>query len=134
MSSLNVHEVKNIRNALWSVPNLNPPDLIRADILHNMLLRVLDHMMDWIQEFLEQHDRMNAFDHVWSRLPPYPGFTVPAKAYRIVTQWSGKEMRNFAKVIIRKKKVCFGCFRYFRCFMKISFAIVCFRLLPVSFQ
>jgi len=28
MPSLNVDEVKNIRNALWSVPNLNPPDLI----------------------------------------------------------------------------------------------------------
>jgi len=100
MSSLNVHRVKNIRNALWSVPNLNPPDLIRADILHNMLLGVLNHMMDWIQGFLEQHDRMNAFDHVWSRLPPYSGFTVPAKAYRMVTQWSGKEMQNFAKVIL----------------------------------
>jgi len=64
MSSLNIHGVKNIRNALWSVPNLNPLDLIRADILHNMLLGVLDHMIDWIQGFLEQHDRMNAFHHV----------------------------------------------------------------------
>jgi len=25
---------------------------------------------------------------------------VPAKAYRIVTQWLGKEMQNFAKVIL----------------------------------
>jgi len=64
MSSLNVHGVKNIRNALWSVPNLNPPDLIQADILHNMLLGVLYHMMDCIQGFLEQHDCMNVFDHV----------------------------------------------------------------------
>jgi len=64
ISNLNVYGVKNIRNALWSVLNLNPPDLIRADILHNMVLGVLDHMMDWIQGFLEQHNRMNAFDYV----------------------------------------------------------------------
>ena len=97
---LNMQGVKNIHNALWSIPSLNPPDLVRADILHNVLLGVLDHMMDWIQGFLEHHDRINAFDYVWRRLPPYHGFTVPSKAYRLITQWSGKEMRNFAKVIL----------------------------------
>jgi len=38
VASMNVHGVKNIKNALWSVLNFNPPDLIRADILHNVLL------------------------------------------------------------------------------------------------
>ena len=85
---LNVYGVKNIQNALWSIPDLNPPDLIRADILHNVLLEVFDYMMDWIQGFLEHHDRINAFDHVCRRLPPYHGFTVPSKACRMITQWS----------------------------------------------
>jgi hypothetical protein len=49
---LNASGVKNIKNCLWSVPNLNPPDLIRADILHNILLGVLDHLMEWIQGIL----------------------------------------------------------------------------------
>ena len=98
--SLNAYGVKNIKNALWSVPSLNPPDLIRADILHNMLLGVLEHLMGWVQGFLEHHERIGAFDYVWSRLPPYPGFSVPTKAYRAISQWSGKEMRNFSKVIL----------------------------------
>ena len=99
-ASLNADGIKNINNALWSMPNLQPPDLVRADILHNILLGVLDHLMDWIQGFLEHHERILAFDYVWRRLPPYPGFSVPTKAYRVVSQWSGKEMRNFGKVIL----------------------------------
>ncbi|KAF8420156.1 hypothetical protein BGX38DRAFT_1108715, partial [Terfezia claveryi] len=70
------------------------------DVLHNILLGVLNHLMDWIQGFLEYHERINAFDYVWHRLPPYPGFSVPTKGYRVVSQWSGKEMQNFGKVIL----------------------------------
>ena len=40
VASLNALGVKKINNALWSIPNVNPPDLIRADILHNVLLGV----------------------------------------------------------------------------------------------
>ena len=43
---LSANRVKNINNALWSVPNLNPPDLVRPDILHNVLLEILGHLMD----------------------------------------------------------------------------------------
>jgi len=98
--SLNEQGVKNINNALWSLPKLNLPDLVRADILHNILLGVWKHMIDWIQDFLEHYERINAFDYVWCRLPPYPGFSIPTKLYRVVSQWSGKEIRNFAKVIL----------------------------------
>jgi len=37
-ASLSDHGVQNIKNALWSISNLNPPELVRADILHNVLL------------------------------------------------------------------------------------------------
>jgi len=76
---LNANGLKNIKNALWSIPNLNPPELVPADILHNILLRVFENMMGWNQGFLEHHDRINAFDYVWRRLPRYPGFSVPTK-------------------------------------------------------
>jgi len=79
---------------------VNPPDLVRADILHNILLGVLVYMMDWIYGFLAHHDRINAFDYVWRQLPPYPGFVVPTKSYWMVSQWSGKEILHFARVIL----------------------------------
>jgi len=83
--SLNEQGVKNINNALWLLPELNPRDLVRADILHNILLGVWKHMTDWIQDFLEYHERINAFDYVWHPLPPYPRFSVPTKPYRVVS-------------------------------------------------
>src|SRR5437588_5190696 len=30
----------------------------------------------------------------------YPGFTVPKKAYRQVSQWQGKEMRNLGRIVL----------------------------------
>ena len=90
-----------MNNALWSLPNLNPSSLVRADILHNVLLRVLSHLMNRVQGYVEHHARINAIDYVWSRLPPYSGFCAPKKAYRAVSQWSGKEMRCFGKIILR---------------------------------
>ena len=33
-------------------------------------------------------------------MPPYPGFFVPKKAYREVTQWHGKEMRNLRRYLL----------------------------------
>ncbi|KAF8415277.1 hypothetical protein EV426DRAFT_541752, partial [Tirmania nivea] len=46
--SLNIYGIKNINNTLWSVPNLKLTDLVRVDILHNILFRVLDHLIEWI--------------------------------------------------------------------------------------
>ena len=51
VASLNALEVKKINNALWSIPNVYPPDLLQADILHNVLLGVLNHLIDWVPGF-----------------------------------------------------------------------------------
>ena len=49
---LSKYGVKNIKNALWSVPNVNPPDLVGADVLHNILLGILYRLMNWIHSIL----------------------------------------------------------------------------------
>jgi len=72
-------------------------DLYKPDMLYNIYLGLFKHMMDWIEGFLKKHGRLQAFDDVWKALPPYPGFLVPKKAYREVTQWQGKEMRNMGR-------------------------------------
>ena len=64
--TLKAYGVKNVKNALWSLPYLNPASLLQADILHNVQLRVLSHLMDWVQGFLYHHVRINAFDYVLS--------------------------------------------------------------------
>ena len=39
------------------------------------------------------------FDDAWKEIPPYPRFSIPKKAYREITQWQGKEMRNLGRCI-----------------------------------
>jgi len=56
--------------------------------------------MDWIQGIQKKNGRLEAFDKVWIALPPYPGFLVPKKAYREVTQWQGKERRNLRRCVL----------------------------------
>jgi len=75
-------------------------DLHKPDLLHKVYLWLFKHMMDWIPGFPKKHGRVEAFDLVCKALPPYPGFLVPKKAYRKVTQWQEKEMRNLGWCVL----------------------------------
>jgi len=55
--------------------------------------------MEWIQDFLKKHNRLKYFDEAWASMGAYPGFTAPKKAYREVSQWQGKEMRNLGRIV-----------------------------------
>jgi len=92
--------VKPVTNALWTLKDVVPNELIRSDILHTMILGNLQHLMEWIKGFLEFHNRLPAFDNIWSSLPPYPGNYMPHKSYRLFCQLSGKEMRSILMVIL----------------------------------
>ena len=68
----------NVFSGLYRV---NPADLHKPDLLHNIYGGLFKHMMKWIEGFLEKHKRQEAFDDIWKALPPYQGFNVPKKAY-----------------------------------------------------
>jgi len=78
---------------------VSAPRLHKPDLLHTVYLGLCKHLIDWISGFLKKHARLHAFDDTWKALPPYPGFFVPKKAYREVTQWQGKEMRNLGRCL-----------------------------------
>jgi len=88
------------QNIFHRLDRVSASDLYKPDMLHTIYLGLFKHMMDWIEGFLKKHGRLQAFDDVWKALPPYPGFLVPKKAYREVTQWQGKEMRNLGRCIL----------------------------------
>ena len=77
--------VKIGRNVFAELYRVNPVDLHKPDLLHNIYLGLFKHMMEWAEEFLKKHQRQQAFDDAWKELPPSPGFSVPKKAYREVT-------------------------------------------------
>ena len=94
------HGIKKGQSIFQGLVTVSTPDLHKPDMLHTIYLGLFKHMMDWIQAFLKKHVRQQAFDDAWKHLPPYPGFFVPKKAYRGVTQWQGKEMRNLGRCLL----------------------------------
>ncbi|KAH0608761.1 uncharacterized protein H6S33_001895 [Morchella sextelata] len=46
---------KTIYIAFWALPRVNVYDLHKPDILNNLYLRLLKHMMGWVQLFLKKH-------------------------------------------------------------------------------
>ena len=92
--------IKGLFNAFWTLPRVNPSELPKPDLLHTVYLGILKHLMEWVQDFLKKHDRLDSFDEAWSSMGAYPGFTVPKKAYRQVSQWQGKEMRNLGRIVL----------------------------------
>jgi len=94
------HGIKIGKNLFQGLARVSTPDLHKPDMLHTIYLGIFKHMMDWFQGFLKKHAGQQAFGDAWKALPPYPGFFVPKKAYREVTQWQGKEMRNLGHCLL----------------------------------
>jgi len=88
------------QNIFYGLYRVSPSHLYKPDILHTIYLALFKHMMDWIEAFLKKHGRLQAFHEVWKALPSYRGFLVHKKAYREVTQWQGKAMRNLGHCIL----------------------------------
>jgi len=88
------------KNIFHGLDRVSASDLYKPDILHSIYLALFKHMMERIKAFLKKPGRLQAFDEVCKALPPYPGFLVPKKAYREVTQWQGKEMSNLGRCIL----------------------------------
>jgi len=86
--------VKIGNNVFTGLDRVSPADLQKPDLFHSIYLVLFKHMMEWMEGFLKNHKREQAFYDAWKEIPPYPGFSVPKKAYCEITQWQGKEMRN----------------------------------------
>ena len=97
---LSEHGFRETGGCLWDFDLCDAHDLHRPDILHNIHIGMLHHLMKWVQDLLEEHDRLNNFDTAWISSTSYPNFVRPTKAYRYVTQWTGKEMHNLANILL----------------------------------
>jgi len=91
--------VKIGNNVFMGLDRVSPADLHKPDLLHNIYLGLFKHMMEWVEGFLKKHKRQQEFDDAWKDIPPYPGFSVPKKAYREITKWQRKEMHNLGHCI-----------------------------------
>jgi len=89
-----------IRNHVFiRLDRVSPAYLYKPDLLHNIYIGLFKHIMEWVEGFLKMHKRQQAFDDTWKEIPPYPGFSLPKKAYREMPQWQGKEMPNIGRCV-----------------------------------
>ena len=51
------------RNVFTELYRVNPADLDKPDLLHNIYLGLFKHMMEWVEGFLKKHKRQQAFCH-----------------------------------------------------------------------
>ena len=87
-------------NAFWGLTHINPVDLWKPDTLHVIYLGIFKHLMQWITDFLKYYKKLDLFDKIWKNLETFPGIYVPRKAYTQISQWQGKEMRGFMRIIL----------------------------------
>ena len=78
--------VKVSRNVFPGLLRMNPSNLHKPDLLHNIYLGLFKHLMQSVEGFLKKHKGQHSFDDTWKEIPPYPGFSVLKKAYHEVRQ------------------------------------------------
>jgi len=98
--TLDALDIKIGHNVFHKLPQVSALDLHKPHMIHTDYLDLFTHMKDWITGFPKKHVRQEVFDDAWKALPLYPGFYVPKKAYREVTQWQGKEIRNLGHCLL----------------------------------
>jgi len=91
--------VKPIANFLWTLPEV-PWDIARANLLHTMFLGIIEHLMEWVQAFITEHNRLMVFKDIWRLIPSYPQVFIPQKPYGHLSQVTRKEMRSILKIIL----------------------------------
>ena len=99
VASLESAGVKVRENALWNL-GINLSELPKPDLLHTILLGVLQHLLEWLHEFLKVIGRMPLFNRVWLSVPPYQQLSRPSKAYEEVSNWQGKEILQMARFLL----------------------------------
>lgn len=63
---------------------------------------MVKHALDWMFNMLDELSKElgNLYDVSWMAVTPHPSIFVPKKKYRSVKQWSGKEYRNAASIML----------------------------------
>jgi hypothetical protein len=99
LEAVSVHYVAD--SFIWKLNHImtSASEMWRPDKLHVILLGILDHLLKWLNAFLKDHDRLSLFSNTWKTIDSYPGVYMPAKAYDEVSQWQGKEMRSFSRIV-----------------------------------
>jgi len=92
--------VGTLEGIFWIMRCISPTTIIVPNILPTICLGMLNHLMDWVMFFLEQHSRIGKFNTLWAMITPFPGFPRFNKPYSQVLQQSVTKMKELGRMII----------------------------------
>ena len=92
--------VKPIANALRMRKGISPQHIVRRYILHDILLEVMKHVIEWTERVVQKHKRLGVLDNLCENMPPDACYRPPQKPYRQVMMWSGVEMQAVNRVLL----------------------------------
>ena len=94
--------IRLVDNLLFRLPHSSPTALWKPDLLHTMDLGLIKHALEWMYNMLDEHGKglPDLYDVTWMSVSHHPSIFVPKKKYRSVKQWSGKEYRNAASIML----------------------------------
>jgi hypothetical protein len=72
-------------------------ELPKPDLLHTMLIGMLDYLQKCIFHFTKTHKRLDKYNAIWLSVPAYDDLTPKDKSYEEVSQWNGKEMKEMSQ-------------------------------------
>jgi len=65
-----------------------------------MQIGMHDHLQKWIFHFMKMHKRLDKFNAIWLSVPAYHNLTPKNQSYEEVSQWNGKEMKEWSRYLL----------------------------------
>jgi hypothetical protein len=74
--------------------------LPKPDLLNTMGIGMLDHLEQWILEFMKTHERLDMYNAIWLSVPAYHDLTSKYMSHEEVSRWNGKEMKEMSRYLL----------------------------------
>jgi hypothetical protein len=100
VKKLDSRYVQPVYNNLWDYPICDVYQLWQPDVLHQFLLGLVKHVMEWLIWHLKDVKLLSRFDKRFKSIPPYPGFYPFRRSYSEVSSWQGKEIRTMLRFLV----------------------------------
>src|SRR5690606_21449171 len=96
------HCLRIVDNVLWRLPNVSPAGVWKPDLLYTMDLGMIKHALEWMFNMLDEHGKgLPDFKGLtWMTISRHRTIAGSKKKYRSVKQWSGKEYRKTASIML----------------------------------
>lgn len=128
-------QAKPADNALWKTGLAHVQDVWKPDLLHTIYEGVVPHLLASLEQFLDAHGRLHAFEEAWMRIPAFGSVPAPKRSIFETEQRGGKLLREALRnllpvlVIALDKPKASEHFEFYDCLAAcryiVDFSLIC---------